>query len=115
MQTRQEMNFRNRNQLRKQRKLQEQQLDADEKLLKDKISELESQKGNLPQYQKNRRESIQRQIDETNRLMAVEQERINYYHDQNINGEGDYDENAKKQKEHGEKRVKLSEDRLKLQ
>ena len=47
--------------------------------------------------------------------MAVEQERINYYHDQNINGEGDYDENAKKQKEHGEKRVKLSEDRSKLQ
>lgn len=109
------MNFRNRNQLRKQRKLQEQQLDADAKLLKDKISELESQKGNLPQYQKNRRESIQKQIDEKNRLMAVEQERINYYHDQNINGKGDYDENAKKQKEHGEKRVKLSEDRLKLQ
>ena len=73
MQTRQEMNFRNRNQLRKQRKLQEQQLDADAKLLKDKISELESQKGNLPQYQKNRRDAIQRQIDETNRLMEVEQ------------------------------------------
>lgn len=90
-------------------------MDADEKLLKDKISELESQKGNLPQYQKNRREAIQRQIAEKNRLMEVEQERINYYHDQNINGEGDYDENAKKQTEHGKKRVQLSEDRLELQ
>lgn len=47
--------------------------------------------------------------------MAVEQERVNYYHDQNINGEGDYEENRKKQKEHGEKRVQLSQDRLKLQ
>lgn len=112
---RQQLNQRNKYQLNKQRKVQEAQLNADENLLKGKIAEWENQKARLPIEQKNRITAIQNQIAEKNRLMAVERERVNYYHDQNINGEGDYEENAKKQKEHGDKLVQLSQDRSKLQ
>lgn len=81
------MNQRNRNQLNKDKKAQDERLNSNEQLLKDKINEWERQKNNLPQEQKNRREAIQRQIEEKNREMAVQQERINYYHDQSLNGE----------------------------
>lgn len=115
LETRQQLNQRNKYQLNKQRKIQEQQLDADAKLLKDKISELESQKGNLPQYQKNRIKAIQKQIEEKNREMAVQQDRINYYYDLNLKNEGDYEKNEEAKKRAGEERARLSQDRLKLQ
>lgn len=102
------MNQRNRNQLNRDKKAQDERLNSNEQLLKDKINEWERQKNNLPQEQKNRREAIQRQIEEKNREMAVQQERINYYHDQNINGEGDYEENKNAMKQAGDKRTQLS-------
>lgn len=53
------MNQRNRYQLNKQRKVQEEQLNADENLLKGKIKEWENQKARLPIEQKNRITAIQ--------------------------------------------------------
>jgi len=47
--------------------------------------------------------------------MAVQQERINYYHDLNIDGEGNYDENKAAMDKAGKERVKLSQERLQLQ
>lgn len=112
---RRQLNQRNKAQLEKEKRVQDERLRVDEQLLKDKIREWESQRGNLPRDQQNRLAAIQKQIDEKNREMAVQQERINYYHDQNLNGEGDYDKNREAMKKAGDERVRLSQERLKLQ
>ena len=47
--------------------------------------------------------------------MAVLQERINYYYEQNLNNEGDYNKNVEAMTKAGKERTELSHDRLKLQ